>query len=223
MVVDQHPQLGHVALLLGLDAPAYHFYEAVLSIERLDAALLNSLVTHHSSGVDVLASPPALDKLTPISLYSIERTLRFLADSYEYVLIDLSTHNEDEILSVANCCDELYLIATQEIPALRDLTRYLDLLGANLVPAAKLKVVLNRYHPDRALSVQRIECAIKRPIAVRIPNSTAELTKSIDTGDPVPPDRKSEFCREMKQWATRLLPIEPASVVQPKRRFKIWS
>src|ERR1035441_6590665 len=53
LIVDLHPHLGHVAMLLGMDSHSYTFHELLRNVARLDLTLLNSYVVHHSSGVDV--------------------------------------------------------------------------------------------------------------------------------------------------------------------------
>ncbi len=55
-------------------------------------------------------------------------------------------------LATIDCCDELYLIATPDVPALRDLSRYIDRLLQSNVPPDKIKVVINRFSSQGALT-----------------------------------------------------------------------
>ena len=222
LIVDQHRHLGHVALFLGLDAPSYNFYEVVKNIERLDNDLLASFVTHHSSGVDVLSSPADWNDGNAGNPEFLERAIRFLAGAYEYVIVDCASGLDDESLSTVTCCDELYLIATQEVPALRDLSRYLDRVLDCDLPSQKLQVIINRYSSDRGVTIEQIESAIRRPVSVRVPNSPVELTRSVDMGTPITPDRKSEFGNQIKKWVASLVPAE-TTTPEPKRRFAFWS
>ncbi len=222
LIVDQHRHLGHVALFLGLDAPSYSFREVVKNVERLDNDLLESFVAHHSSGVDVLSSPANFDEDIFDDFSLLERSIRHLAGVYDYVIVDCGTGLEDEVLATLACCDELYLIATQEVPALRDLSRYLDRLLAYDIASAKLKVVLNRHSSDRSVSLEQIEKAIGRPVFVQVPNNSAELARSLDMGTPITPDRKSEFVHQIKKWTASLAP-ESIALGEAKRRFAFWS
>src|SRR5208283_1789068 len=108
LVVDQHRQLGHVGLYLGLPVAEYHFYDLARNIDRVDADLLNGL--------------------TDVPLSSIQQTVRYLRGSYEYVVIDccqgVGNANEATIAE----CDQIYLVATPDVPGLRDLSRYVDSL-----------------------------------------------------------------------------------------------
>ena len=64
-----------------------------------------------------------------VPLDAVERAVRFLADVYEYVLIDCPLGLSDLNLVTVDCCDELYLVTTPDVPALRDLSRYVDRLS----------------------------------------------------------------------------------------------
>lgn len=222
LIVNQHRRLGHVALFLGLDAPSYSFCEVVRNIERLDNDLLASFVAHHSSGADVLSSPASFDDRDQENLAALERAIQFLTGVYEYVLLDCASGLGDEVLSTIACCDELYLIATQEVPALRDLSRYVERVLAYDIPSHRLKVVINRYSSDRGVTIEQIEKTIGRPVAILVPNNSSELIRSVDMGTPIAPERKSEFVTQIKKWTTGLVPAV-TSANETKRRFAFWS
>ena len=62
------------------------------------------------------------------------------------------------------CCNELFLVSTPEVPALRDLARYVDRLLECCVPPEKLKVVINQHGSHRTVTVEQIEKAIRHPV-----------------------------------------------------------
>ena len=205
--MDQHPCLGHVALLLGMDGHSYNFYELLHNISRLDPMLLKGYVAHHSSGVDVLPSPDCLRRTRPDA-----RPMRWSGRSGLWpgsttsFCIDCPAGLGELNLVTAACCDELYLVATPDVPALRDLARYMDRLRELQVAPAKMKVVINRYGSGRPVTIAQIEKAIDHPVALTLPNDTASLTRALDTGQPISPEQKSEFGIQMKKWAAELAP-----------------
>ncbi|HEY5176890.1 MAG TPA: AAA family ATPase [Terriglobales bacterium] len=223
LIVDQHQHLGHVALYLGQDTLSYDFYELVRNVARLDQTLLAGFVAHHASGVDILPGPCALNGHINVSLDAVERSIRFLANVYEYAIVDCAPGLSDLNLATIDCCDELYLVATPDVPSLRDLSKYLDRLAQCNVAPCKLKVVLNRYGSDSAVTLEQIEKAIRRPVSITVPNSHADLMRAMNTGTPVSPDRRTDFTTQMKKWAASLLPLTPEMVAEePKRRFSLW-
>jgi pilus assembly protein CpaE len=222
LIVDQHRQLGHVGIYLGQDGASYDFYELVRNIGGLDQTLLSSFVTHHSSGIDILPSPSVLNGMPNISLDAVERAVHFLAEVYEFVIIDSPRGIGDLNLVTIDCCDELYLIATPDVPALRDLSRYIDRLLQCSMSPAKLRVVINRFSSQGAVSLEQIENAIRQPIAITMPNYSAALIRAMNTGTPVVHDQKSEFAIQMKKWAGSLVPSSEVVQDQPKRKFSLF-
>ena len=223
LILDEHRRLGHVSLYLGEDGASYHFYELVRNIARLDEALLKGFVIHHDSCLDILPSPDVFDDSANVPLDDIQRAIRFLGENYEFVVIDCPHGVHNLSLTTIDCCDELYLIATPDVPGLRDLSRYIDRLLQSNVPPSKIKVVINRFSSEGALSLEQIEKAIRQPVAITIPNSSSDLIRAMNTGNPVLPDRKSEFSIQMRKWAASLVPPETAEVAEPKRRFAFWN
>jgi len=221
LIVDQHTGLGHVALMLGIDGHRYNFMELLQNISRLDLMLLNSYVSHHGSGLEVLASPDLLSENTAIDGNALERAIRFVARVYNFVLIDCPGGLGELNLITAAACDELYLVATPEVPALRDLARYLDRLRELQLPPARVKVAINQYGPGRSVTIAQIEKAIDHPVALTLATDAAGLARALDTGQPIPPEQKSEFGNQIKKWAAELAPAM-APPAETKHRFAFW-
>src|ERR1700761_1194399 len=57
LLIDNHGELGHISIYLGLDGSQNHFSEVVRNVSRLDSALLHGFVAKHASGLEVLSSP----------------------------------------------------------------------------------------------------------------------------------------------------------------------
>ena len=114
-------------------------------------------------------------------------------------------------------------MATPDVPALRDLSKYVDRLSQCNVSPSKLRVVVNRYSSDCAVTLEQIEKAIRQPVSIMVPNNPTEVMRAMNTGTPVSPDRRTEFALQMKKWAASLLPVMPEMVPEePKRRFSLW-
>ena len=222
LIVDQHPSLGHVALLFGIDGHSYNFYELLQNISRLDLMLLKSYVAYHSSGVEVLPSPDRFSESTRIDGDALGRAIRFAASVYNFVLIDCQAGLDELNLVTAACCDELYLVATPEVPALRNLARYLHRLRELQLVPGKLKVVINQYGSGRSVTMEQIEKAIDHPVALTFASDVASLTRALDSGQPISSEQKSEFAHQMKKWAAELAPARSAPL-ETKHRFAFWS
>jgi pilus assembly protein CpaE len=223
LLVDNHPQLGHVVLYLGMDGSNHHFYDLVQNVSRLDQDLLRGFIATHPSGLDVLSSPDVYGGVWKTDTDSVERTLEFLSTQYDFVVLDSEASFDDINLAVVALSNWIYLIATPEIGAIRDLSRYVDGLIQNEQATKKLQVVINRYSSHEAVTIEQIEKAVHLPIAFKIANNYSQLVQSINIGEPVAPASKSEFSLQMMKWATALVGATGPTAQEPaKKRFALW-
>ena len=222
LVVDQHRQLGHVGLYLGLPMVEYHFYDLVRNIDRMDADLLNGFVVHEVNGVDVLPGPDGLFGLTDVPLDAIQQTIRYLRGSYEYVVFDCSQGIGSANEAVIAESDQIYLVATPDVPALRDLSRYVDRLLQYNFPAGKVNVLINRCRSKGEVALKEISDAVQLPVALTIPNSSEELITAMNTGKPVSPGSRSEFAKQVRKWATGMAGPAAKNGASAKPVFAFW-
>jgi pilus assembly protein CpaE len=223
LLIDNHAQLGHVVLYLGMDGSNHHFYDLVQNVSRLDQELLRGFIATHASGLDVLSSPDVYGASWKTDADSVERTLEFLSTQYDFVLLDCEASFEDINLAVVAFSNWIYLVATPEIGAVRDLSRYVDGLIQNEQATRKLQVIINRYSSREAVTIEQIEKAVHLPIALKIPNNYGELVRSINVGEPLSPESKSEFSQEMRKWAGSLMKGPAPLVAEPaKKKFALW-
>jgi pilus assembly protein CpaE len=222
LILDLHPHLGHVALLLGMGSHRYNFHELLRNVGRLDLSLLNGYVAHHASGVDVLLSPDSLSETDLISADALGQAIRFLANIYDQVLIDCPCGLGELNQTTIACCNQLFLLATCEVPALRDLARYVDRLLEWYVQPEKLKVVINQHDSSCTVTLDQIEKAIRHPVSIALPTSAGDLRRAVELGEPISPDKRSEFASQIKNWAATLVPAEAAQT-EGKHRFAFWN
>jgi pilus assembly protein CpaE len=223
LLIDNHDQLGHVALYLGLDGTHHAFHELVMNISRLDQELLRGFIVTHPSGLDILSSPDAYGGEKNTDPEAVEQTLVFLASQYDFVLLDCEASFNEINLAVIDLSTWVYLIATPDIGAIRDLSRYVDGLVQNEHATDKLQVVINRYSSGEAVSIEQIEKAIRLPIAFKIPNYYFELVKAINVGEPVSSSNTSDFTKQMMKWAASLAGSNGAVAQVPgKKWFALW-
>jgi pilus assembly protein CpaE len=223
LLIDNHAQLGHVALYLGMDGSNHHFYDLVQNVSRLDQELLRGFIATHSSGLDVLSSPDVYGSAWKTDADSVERTLEFLSTQYDFVLLDCEASFEDINLAVVAFSNWIYMVATPEIGAIRDLSRYVDGLIQNEQATKKLQVIINRYSSHEAVTIEQIEKAVHLPIAHKIPNNYGELIRSINVGEPLSPDSKSDFSLQMMKWAASLVKgATPAAQEPGRKKFTLW-
>jgi len=217
LLIDNHPEFGHVCLYLGLDGSRYHFDELIRNVNRLDSTLLRGFIAKHASGLEVLSSPESHDLSRTVDPDALERTLEFLRGEYDYIILDCETSLEEVSLAVMDRSDQIYLVATPDIGAIRDLSRYIDGLSRNESTSARLHVIINRYSSHGAIAIEQIEKAIRVPVEVRLCNAYAECQRAINVGEPIGPDKKSEISLQFIRW-TSMLTGNSEAKAQPARK-----
>ena len=174
LLVDHKHQLGHVALYLGLKDTAYHFDELLLNNPIVSTGTCwPALSPRHISGLEVIASPEVAQGIHRSSREELERVIGFLRREYDYVLLDSSLLYQESALMLLDQADEVYLISTPDVAALRDLARLVESLHMN--EPGKLRLVINRSTAEDSIKSDQIESAIRFPITVSIPNNYFEL------------------------------------------------
>ena len=225
LLIDHHHELGHAALYLGIENSQYHFDELVRNADRLDADLLAGFVSRHPSGLEVLASPDicALDHASGPA--EIRLVLNFLRTQYDYVLIDSSMSYRESVPPILHASDEVCLISTPDVAALRDLTRRVEHLSLTEAITGKLRIIINRSTSDDAVTAEQIEAAVRFPVLIAIPNNYAELLRAINAGEPIAPQHRSAFALQIGRWAEKLVSVTATHAEQPgapKRSFAFW-
>lgn len=114
--------------------------------------------------------------------------------------------------------DQIYLVATPDIGAIRDLSRYIDGLSRNESTSARLHVIINRYSSHGAIAIEQIEKAIRVPVEVRLNNAYFECLRAINVGEPVSPDKKSEYASQFMRWTSVITGSGDAKQAQPARK-----
>ena len=223
LLIDNHAEFGHVCLYLGLDGNRYHFHELIRNVNRLDSELLRGFIAKHPSGLDVLSSPELHDPNRSINPDALERTIDFLRSEYDYLILDCETNLTEVNLAVMDSSDEICLVATPEIGAVRDLSRYIDNLSRNEQATTKLHIIINRHSSNGAIGIEQIEKAIRVPVQTRISNNYAECQKAINLGEPVSGEKKTEFVGQMTKWAETLAGTNGHHAGKNgRKKFSLW-
>ena len=203
LLVDQHPALGDASLYLGTGRRQYSFYELANNTDRLDQELLEGFLLHHPSGLHLLDSPETVDGVHSAPPSAVEHTLAFLADIYQFVVVDCPPGLTDTTLACLAQSDQIAIVMTAELPSVRNVVRYTEYLARLGHESSRIQIVLNRHSKRGPLTDDRIEKALGRPISLRVPNSYNEVIRAINAGAPIE-SGKSEFCLVVQKWAVSL-------------------
>ena len=205
VLVDLNLQAGDLPLFLGLEAK-YSIADLVENRARVDDALLNSYLTPHSSSLSLLAAPKEADSADDIEPEHIFEALERLRAKYDYVILD-PQHTFDAItLAALDQADEIMLVLTLDIPAIRSAQRALEIFDRLGYPRKKVKVVVNRWSKQIDLDLQQVEKFLGERVLGFIPSDYQTAVTSINLGQPlVQSEPHSKIAVEIKRIAATLL------------------
>ncbi len=180
LLVDLDLAFGDVAISLQL-APSHSTSDLVAMSGRLDSQGLASAVTRHSSGLDTLCAPDVPTDADGIPAATTEQLLSVARGLYDYVIVDTPPAFTDHVLAALDVTDVSILIATMDIPALKNLRLVLDTMDQLGYPRQSRFIVLNRSDVKVGLKIVDVEAVTHQPVAVCIPNSL-DVPASINRG-----------------------------------------
>lgn len=209
-LVDADLQFGDVAVMLKL-APQHTIVDAVGSLDRMDAGLLQSLlVTHESSGLLVLPAPLEPAFADQIRGEEMVRVIEVLRTFCSHVVIDTPAYFNDVVLGLIEVSDDVLLVAGMDIPNIKNVKIGLQTLRLLNTPMSKLRLVLNRANSKVKLDVGEVEKTLQVKADALIPSDVV-VPQSVNKGLPVVlAAPKSAVTRAIEQLADSFLIAESA-------------
>ena len=199
MLADFDPATGTIPFLLKLK-PIYSFVDAMTRDGGLDSDIWRGLVTKHQD-VDVLLSPE-----NPIDVDSANADpaplFDFARQAYDIITVDAPGPHGRWAQSLASLADELLLVTTNELPALRAAQRVLQNFDRNGIDRAKIKLIVNRYSTEVGLNQEAIETALHSDVFHVIPSDYDAVQAALVEGKPIGPS--SPIGKSLAQLADRL-------------------
>ncbi len=222
VLVDLNLQAGDLPLFLGLD-PKYSFADMAENRTRLDDALINSFVAPYSSNLSLLAAPKEADSADEIEPEHVFEVLQRLRESYDYVVLD-PQHTFDSItLAALDQSDEIVLVLTLDIPAIRSTQRALEIFDRLGYPRKKIRIVVNRWSKQIDIDLRQIEKFLGEPVIGFIPSDYQTAVTSINLGQPlVQSDPSSKIAQEIRRIARTVATNQVAVHEEPQPRRKLW-
>jgi Flp pilus assembly CpaE family ATPase len=137
--------------------------DAATNLHRLDDEFWKSLVWPAPNGVDLIQSPGAVRFGDQLSGEHVRHVLRFARSQYRWIVIDLGRLDVLS-MSLLQEIQDLFLITTEELPALYEAKRVVRQLLEKGLAREQIRLVLNRA-PHTAMSTMHdLENALGLPL-----------------------------------------------------------
>ena len=200
-LVDLAP-LGHVALHMNLK-PLFSVADALRNLHRLDSSLLESYMTRHTSGLQLLAGPNIPVAVEPSSA-EYARLFDMLMAHFRYVVVDASTRVDTTTRLICNLSQTVLMVANADVASLWSAARVQRYLGEAGGGREKVTLVLNRFRKMPGFSEADAEAAAGAKLLWKIPNQYFAVSTAIDRGMPVVGQNHTEIGRSFTGLAARL-------------------
>lgn len=212
VLVDLNLQAGDLGLFLGVE-PKFSIADLVESRARVDDSLMKSYLTPHSANLSLLAAPREADSADDIKPEHIFEVLELLRERFDYVVID-PQHTFDAItLAALDQADDILLVLTLDIPAIRSTQRALQLFDRLGYPRHKVNIVVNRFSKQIDLDLRQVERYLGERVTGYVQSDYRIAVSSINLGQPlVESEPTSKIAAELRQITAQVTgaqPVEP--------------
>lgn len=211
LLIDLDLQFGEVDAALQA-RPRHSIYDGFYDAygqpleENALADHLGQLVHDTGMGFDLLAAPrePALaDYLTA---EDAQRAVLVAAEKYDVVVIDTPPALSDITLAALDFSDVVAVLATLDVPSLRNLRSFLDVMTALEISDDRLRLLLNRVEDDIGIDVSQAQGSFGNRFVAQLPANKA-ASRSINTGQVVVrSEPRSPLARALAQAIDIVLP-----------------
>ena len=190
LLVDLDLQFGEVAAALQLQHP-YSIYDGLYRANGQRLATeefgdhLSELVCHHTLGFDVLAAPrdPALADY--VGARDAGVVLDTVVPFYDIVLVDTPPSLNDVVIAALDRSDLGEVLATPDVPSLRNLTAFTDILRRLGLEDDRLRLILNKVEPDVGITVAQANEAFGGRFRIQLPTDRA-VSRAVNRGTTAP-------------------------------------
>jgi len=186
-LVDLDFQHGACADYLDLE-PRLDLKEIEPRPERLDRQLLEIMLSHHASGLEVIAAPNRPAEMRSFDPDMVTRLLDLVSSHFDYVVIDMPRTWFSWTDSVLLGSNRPFIVSEMTVPSIRQAKALVAAIRERLGDGPQPRVIVNRFEQrmfDPGLKKADIEQALGADFAGTIPNNYRLVREAIDRGVPL--------------------------------------
>ena len=184
LLIDGSLQFGDVSVMINMKTVT-SIVDLANRNSDLDSDLVSSVVQIHKSGLHVLMAPPKPEMADIITDTVVKDLLANLRPFYDFIIIDTTSSLNDIALTLLDESDRIILVTQQNLPSLKNASRFFDLAQSLEYQSQKVWLVVNQAINKQGISVKDIGEALKRPIFMAIPEDALTVSTAIDQGVPI--------------------------------------
>lgn len=178
---------------------------------KLDGATVQSSLVKHDSGVFVLCEPDRPEQAESLNAKRVREILDHLSNSFQFVVCDMSHGFDDVALEIFDASTTILVVTLLNLPAIRSAHRCIEVFRQlnYLRDEQKVRLLVNRYLPNRDIDVAQLEDTLRHPVYWKIPNDYQTVIDAVNSGMPVEEvGAESEVAHAYRSLAGALAGVE---------------
>jgi len=185
---------------------------------RIDEELFRSFLKEDGTGVHLPAPPPRADDLNGPSMEEVSGLFRLCRRHFTNVVVDCGNTLTGSVDAALLEADEQILVATPELPTLRNLQRALEVIESHGTNGRRPpKIVVNQFAEGVGLATRDIEEGLGVDVAATIERADPEATESINLGRPLVLGKRSRVSKAVESLAREV--ADPQTIVESEGGF----
>jgi pilus assembly protein CpaE len=186
-LVDLDFQHGACADYLDLE-PRLNLGEIEGRPERLDRQLLEVMLSHHTSGLAVVAAPNRPAEMRSFDPDVVTCLLDLVSSHFDFVVFDMPRTWFSWTDSVLLGSNKLFIVSEMTVPGLRHAKQLVEAIRERMGEGPQPQVIINRFEQklfSSGLRKSDIEQVLGDSFAACVPNNYGLVREAIDRGVPL--------------------------------------
>lgn len=209
---DFNLRRGDLATLLNVK-PRFSVSDLARNASRIDQSVMEQALVPHDSGVQLLAAPPSLADVQPITSEAAEQMLRQLKTSFSYVVADLEDFFHAEQMHLLKSSSTVCFVLRLDFTALRNTRRTLEYLEREGLDLNRVQIIVNQFGRSKEIMVGQAEKVLGRKLSYFIPYDQRTAVSSLNRGVPVMWEApKSKIGRAIRKLAEHVSELDAVAV-----------
>ncbi len=182
LVADFDMESGLIGFLMKSKSP-YTVLDAVRNVHRLDQSYWKALVSNGIPGLEVISAPTTATVREQLAGEPFRHVLQFTRGVYDWIVVDLGRGLSTLTATILEEIDELYLIATLDLPALHQTKQVVQAALDTGYSRNRLRLILNRSPKRIDFDLAQVQKVLGLPIFEMLPNAYPELFEAYSEGN----------------------------------------
>lgn len=150
---------------------------------ELDAEIVDDVMVTHKSGIRILAAtdPETAEQVTGEQFSAL---LEYLRNMFAYTIVDTTSRLSDVTIAALDSSDAIVLLTTQDIHAIANVRKFLDLVPLLKLDRRRILTVMNQYNSRIKIDPIKVGQTLQNEIVAILPEDARIVIPSINRGAP---------------------------------------